>query len=59
MNNRVEDIEALELQDITAEELHAIAGGPQVTNDGISIISPEEVAAVAGGPEVLNDGPPT
>ncbi|MBO9688375.1 hypothetical protein [Roseateles chitosanitabidus] len=58
MSKKTQDIEAQRLREMTAEETHAIAGGPQVIND-TTVLTDEEVAAVAGGPEVLNDGPPT
>lgn len=58
MTDKIQGFEAPEPLEMTPDEINAIAGGPQVLNDGPASLTPDEVAAVAGGPEVLNDGPP-
>jgi hypothetical protein len=49
--------ESIEPRALTADEVLATAGGPQVTNDGISLIASDDLSAVAGGPQVTNDAP--
>lgn len=53
-----QEVSAIELRELTAEELLDVAGGPQVVNDGPpTLIAVEDLSAVAGGPQVINDAP--